>query len=161
MFEELSENSQKFSTRGRSTVRRQGVYEINTNDGVHAEMAAMNTKIDMLVKTMSSLSGKQASRTEKLKAQIGQMAKELSERKKEEFPSQTIPNPRGQDELKAITVLRSGKVVDNKVGVDDKEPESEVVGASPTKAMASKKVSEKEKVILPPFPQRIGNHLFY
>ncbi|KAM1042199.1 hypothetical protein ACFX2C_031296 [Malus domestica] len=64
MFEELSENSQQFSTRGRSTTRRQGVYEINTNDGVHAEMAAMNTKIDMLVKTMSSLSGKQASRTE-------------------------------------------------------------------------------------------------
>ncbi|KAM1088002.1 hypothetical protein ACFX2B_013337 [Malus domestica] len=122
MFKELSENSQQFSTRGRSTTRRQGVYEVNTNDGVHVEMAAMNTKIDMLVKAMSSLSGKQASRTE--------------------------------------LFLRSDKVVDNKVGVDDKEPESEVVGASPTKAMASKKVSEKEKVILPPFPQRIGNHLF-
>ncbi|CAN6547298.1 unnamed protein product [Malus baccata var. baccata] len=94
-----------------------------------------------------------------LEVQMGQMAKELSEKKKGEFLSQTIPNPRGQDELKAIIVLRSGKVVDNKVGVDDKEPESEVVGASPTKTMASKKVSEKEKVILPPFPQRIGNAL--
>ncbi|KAM1971755.1 hypothetical protein TB2_017964 [Malus domestica] len=39
--------------------------------------------------------------------------------------------------------------------VDDKERESEVVGASPTKAMASTKVSEKEKVILPLFTQRL------
>ncbi|KAM2019998.1 hypothetical protein ACFX1T_022735 [Malus domestica] len=44
MFEELSENSQQFSMRGRSTKRRQGVYEVNTNDGVQAEMVAMNTK---------------------------------------------------------------------------------------------------------------------
>ncbi|KAM1169537.1 hypothetical protein ACFX13_032021 [Malus domestica] len=73
MFEKLSENSQQFSTRGKSTTRRQGVYEINTNDGVHAEMVTMNTKIDMLVKTMSSmssLSGKQASRTEIKSMQI-------------------------------------------------------------------------------------------
>ncbi|KAM1426057.1 hypothetical protein ACFXTO_018802 [Malus domestica] len=64
MFEELSENSQQFSTRGRSTTRRQGVYEINTNDGMQVEMAAMNTKIDMLVKAMSSLSSKQTPRDE-------------------------------------------------------------------------------------------------
>ncbi|CAL9025911.1 unnamed protein product [Prunus brigantina] len=57
---------------------------------------------------------------QRLEAQVGQLAKELSERKKGEFPSQTIPNPGGQEQLKAVTVLRSGKVVDNKVGTDKK-----------------------------------------
>ncbi|CAL9020201.1 unnamed protein product, partial [Prunus brigantina] len=71
---------------------------------------------------------------QRLEAQVGQLAKELSERKKGEFPSQTIPNPGGQEQLKAVTVLRSGKVVDNKKAT---------------------KVSEKEKVIFPPFPQRL------
>ncbi|CAL9025322.1 unnamed protein product, partial [Prunus brigantina] len=84
----------------------------------------------------------------RLEAQVGQLAKELSERKKGEFPSQTIPNPGGQEQLKAVTVLRSGKVVDNKVGTDKKEQEN--VESSP-----ATKVSEKEKVIFPPFPQRL------
>jgi hypothetical protein len=30
------------------------------------------------------------------------MAKKMSERKKGEFPSQTIPNPGGQEQLKAM-----------------------------------------------------------
>ncbi|CAL8997671.1 unnamed protein product, partial [Prunus brigantina] len=54
-------------------------------------------------------------------------------------------NPGGQEQLKAVTVLRSGKVVDNKVGTDKENVES-----SP-----ATKVSEKEKVIFPPFPQRL------
>lgn len=48
MFEELSENSQQYSARGKSTMGRQGVHEINTNDGVQAEMTAMNTTISYL-----------------------------------------------------------------------------------------------------------------
>jgi hypothetical protein len=39
------------------------------------------------------------------------MAKELSGRKQGEFPAQTIPNPEGHQQLKAITVIRSGKVI--------------------------------------------------
>ncbi|CAL9029388.1 unnamed protein product [Prunus brigantina] len=85
---------------------------------------------------------------QRLEAQVGQLTKELSERKKGEFPSQTIPNPGGQEQLKAVTVLRSGKVVDNKVETDKKEQEN--VESSP-----ATKVSEKEKVIFPPFPQRL------
>jgi hypothetical protein len=79
---------------------------------------------------------------------VGQMAKEIRERKRGEFPSQTIPNPRGHKQLMAITTLRSGKTIENKVGTD------ETILASPTKAKTSK-VSEKEKVNAPPFPQRL------
>jgi hypothetical protein len=76
------------------------------------------------------------------------MAKELSERKRGEFPSQTIPNPRGHEQLKAVTTLRSGKQIDNKVGTD------ETIQAPASEATTSK-VNEKEKVNAPPFPQRL------
>jgi hypothetical protein len=66
------------------------------------------------------------------------MAKEMNERKRGEFSSQTILNP-----------FRSGKVIDNKV-----ETEKEVE-APPTKDTTSKKVIEREYVTLPPFPQRL------
>jgi hypothetical protein len=48
---------------------------------------------------------------------VGQLAKDLSGRKRGEFPSQTIPNPRGHEELKAVTILRSGKVTQSGLGV--------------------------------------------
>jgi hypothetical protein len=83
-----------------------------------------------------------------LEAQVGQMAKELSERKRGEFQSQTIPNPSGHKQLVAMTTLRSGKTNDNKVRIDETMP------TSPTKATTSK-VSLKEKVNVPPFPQRL------
>jgi hypothetical protein len=35
------------------------------------------------------------------------LAKELSKRKMGEFLAQTIPNPRGHEQLKAITTLKS------------------------------------------------------
>lgn len=283
LFETLSENSQQFSSRGRQGVKGKGVYEVSTNDGVQSQMAAMEKKLDILVKAMSAQNISQVQQVAKievcaicshsnhttetcpmscftdheqanyvgqnnyhpknnpysntynpgwkdhpnfswsnsqnvlnpqgqqknfqqgsnyhtssqvaqpntdqkknnnlegailqfltaqqqtnaltsqniqkleattsqaiqrLEAQVGQLAKELSERKKGEFPSQTIPNPGGQEQLKAVTVLRSGKVVDNKVGTDKKEQEN--VESSP-----ATKVSEKEKVIFPPFPQRL------
>jgi hypothetical protein len=42
------------------------------------------------------------------------MAKELSGRKQGELPAQTIPNLRGHQQLKAITVLKSGKRIGTK-----------------------------------------------
>jgi hypothetical protein len=47
-----------------------------------------------------------------------------------------------------VTTLRSGKTIDNKVGTD------ETIPVSPTKATTSK-ISEKEKVNAPPFPQML------
>lgn len=78
------------------------------------------------------------------------MAKEMSERKRGEFSSQTIPNPRGHEQVNAVTSLRSGKVIDNMVRTTEKEVE-----APPTTAITSKKVIEREYVTLPPFPQRL------
>jgi hypothetical protein len=46
-----------------------------------------------------------------------------------------------------MTILRSGKTIDNKVGTD------EIILASPIEATTSK-VSEMKKVNAPPFPQR-------
>ena len=51
---------------------------------------------------------------QRLEAQMGQMARELNERKKGEFPAQTIPNPRGHQQLKAVIVLKNGKVIGTK-----------------------------------------------
>jgi hypothetical protein len=40
------------------------------------------------------------------------MTKKLSERKRGEFSSLTIPNSRGHEELKVVTILTSGKVIE-------------------------------------------------
>ena len=53
----------------------------------------------------------------KIELQMGQMAKELSERPKGALPSQVEQNPRGEH-VKVITTLRSGKVYNNKVQYD-------------------------------------------
>jgi len=81
---------------------------------------------------------------------VGQLAKELSRRKMGEFPAQTIPNPRGHEQLKAITTLRSGKTIDNKVGIEL----DETIPASQIEAKTSK-VREKEKVNAPSLFQRL------
>ena len=75
---------------------------------------------------------------------MGQMARELSEKKKVEFPTQAIPNPGGHQQLKVVTTCRNGKII----GAD--EPSQ----VSPNEASKSK-VREMEKVNAPPFPQRL------
>src|SRR3954468_13073498 len=61
----------------------------------------------------------------KLETQIGQLAAQTSKREKGKLPSQTIPNPRIQcnltssstsnEQVQAVTTLRSGGRVDNNV----------------------------------------------
>ncbi|CAL8152506.1 unnamed protein product [Prunus armeniaca] len=53
----------------------------------------------------------------KLEVQLGQIATEIAQREPRKWPSQTVINPKNQ-EAKAVHVLRSGKIVDNKVGSD-------------------------------------------
>jgi hypothetical protein len=112
---------------------------------------------------------------------VGQMAKELSGRKHGEFLAQTIPNPEGHHQLKAVTVLRSGKVIgteeteqspphgalNSKVSKVEREyppppfpqrlvkPRNEVNSQVPPDEASTSKVSEMEKVNAPPFPQSL------
>jgi hypothetical protein len=79
-----------------------------------------------------------------MEAQMGQMARELSEIKKCEFQAQTISNPTGNQQLKAVTTLRNGKIIGTE----------EIAQASLDETSTSK-VSEMEKVNAPPFPQRL------
>ncbi|KAL5844350.1 hypothetical protein ACOSQ4_010308 [Xanthoceras sorbifolium] len=53
--------------------------------------------------------GIQKANTQKLEVQVGQLVKALQNRAPGKFPSQP-------EQAKAITVLRSGKIVDNRVG---------------------------------------------
>ena len=81
---------------------------------------------------------------QRLEAQMGQMARELGERKKGEFTAQTIPNLGGHQQLKVVTTFRNDKIIGTK----------ETAQASLDEASTSK-VSDKEKVNAPPFPQRL------
>jgi hypothetical protein len=81
---------------------------------------------------------------QRMEAQMGQMARKLSEIKKCEFPTQTISNPTGNQQLKVVTTLRNGKIIGTK----------EIAQASLDETSTSK-VSEMEKVNAPPFPQRL------
>ncbi|KAM1105601.1 hypothetical protein ACFX13_002605 [Malus domestica] len=77
MCEELAENSQQFYTRGCQAKR--GAYAINANDGMKAEMAAMNKNIAALIKTLSTQSSQQALKSDKLEIQVGQLASAVNE----------------------------------------------------------------------------------
>ncbi|XP_062161989.1 uncharacterized protein LOC133869023 [Alnus glutinosa] len=68
----------------------------------------------------------------KMEVQLGQMANQLGEREKGKLPSQPVPNPRlqfqgggssnavqGQEHVQAIVSLRSGRQVDNQVGLSE------------------------------------------
>src|SRR3954470_13160468 len=51
----------------------------------------------------------------KLEMQVGQLANTMSQRETGRFPSQPEVNPREHEQAKAITTLRSGRLIDNKV----------------------------------------------
>ncbi|KAL6557479.1 hypothetical protein OROMI_017829 [Orobanche minor] len=93
----------------------------------------------------------------KLETQIGQLATTLAEREKGKFPSQSIPNPKGQyevnssnAEVQSITTLRSGKEIQK----PDFDPEGKSNKPQVSKSEDSK---EKEKPYVPkdPFPERL------
>ena len=70
----------------------------------------------------------------KLENQVGQLATQVEEREKGKFPSQPIPNPKGQyaingsssstlahESVQPITTLRSSKQVNNQVKIPEME----------------------------------------
>jgi hypothetical protein len=54
LFETLSENSQQFPSKGRQGFKGKDIHEESTNGGIQAQMAALEKKLDMLVKAMTS-----------------------------------------------------------------------------------------------------------
>ena len=72
----------------------------------------------------------------RLDVTVGQLAKEMSNRKQGDFPAQTIPNPGGHQQVQAVTVLRSGKVIG-------------------TEETANPQISKMRVYPPPPFPQRL------
>ena len=54
LFETLNEHSQRFSSKGRQGVKSKGMYEVNMNGGALNQMAAMERKLYMLVKAMTT-----------------------------------------------------------------------------------------------------------
>ncbi|WP_222196275.1 hypothetical protein, partial [Modestobacter italicus] len=89
----------------------------------------------------------------KIETQLGQLAASLSRREEGKLPSQVVGNPKGtymaegstsqdpqcNEDVQAVTVLRSGKIVDNKVGEKEKEKNEK------KKAQVSEEEKEKEK----------------
>jgi hypothetical protein len=52
LFETLRENSQQFPSKGRQGLKEKGIHEESTNDGIQAQMATIEKKLDMLMKAM-------------------------------------------------------------------------------------------------------------
>ena len=76
----------------------------------------------------------------KLENQVGQLATQVGEREKGKFPSQPIPNPKGQyainsssssthgqEHVQSMTTLRFGKQVDNQVKMPTVEDDENIM----------------------------------
>jgi len=91
----------------------------------------------------------------KLENQVGQLATHVGEREKGKFPSQPVPNPKGQyginnssssthdqEHVQSITILRSGRQIDNQV----KTPEFEKTDTSESSQDDHRHDKEKENL---------------
>ncbi|KAL5578645.1 hypothetical protein UlMin_011087 [Ulmus minor] len=102
----------------------------------------------------------------KLETQLGQLATAVGEREKRKFPSQPIPNPKGQyqvgssnpnEEVKSITTLRSGKIIVKPNHLPEFEKESHKSQPENSKSNDSTKNDNQPLPYVPkaPFPQRL------
>ncbi|KAL5543363.1 hypothetical protein UlMin_007147 [Ulmus minor] len=102
----------------------------------------------------------------KLETQLGQLATAVGEREKGKFPSQPIPNPKGQyqvgssnpnEEVKSITTLRSGKIIVKPDHLPEFEKESHKSQPENSKSNDSTKNDNQPLPYVPiaPFPQRL------
>jgi hypothetical protein len=108
----------------------------------------------------------------KLETQVGQLANTLNRRMEGTLPSQPVMNPKGQcmidentasnshhDQVQAITILRSGKTMDNKVE-EKKDEESETskkLTQAKDKGVMQDDIPISEAPYAPtaPFPERL------
>ncbi|KAL5813491.1 hypothetical protein ACOSQ4_024132 [Xanthoceras sorbifolium] len=97
------------------------------------------------------LHGQQEASTRKIEVQVGQLAEALQQQVPGKFPSQP-------EQSKAVTVLRSGKVVNNKVG---SELSNEFVNDAGIGTIPDSPVTKEKEVIHPakePFLPKAADH---
>jgi hypothetical protein len=102
-----------------------------------------------------------------IEGQIGQLANQVGERERGKFPSQHVPNPKGQfaigssstpthgqEHMQAITTLRLGKQVDNQVFKPEEEEESQ---DKPARYTIVQDVEDQAKKYVPKalYPERL------
>ena len=100
----------------------------------------------------------------RLETQIGQLATHVAEREQGKFPSQTVPNPKGQnnsntaaasssshfnEHVQAVVILRSGKQIDNNVKLLDEWGNMDKKDAG-----KEKEPIQSNQVPKAPYPQR-------
>ncbi|XP_026459381.1 uncharacterized protein LOC113360044 [Papaver somniferum] len=148
------------------------------NDSSNQRMPSMEESLSLFMqatqKSITNLEQTTARSIANIERQVGQLASQMNDRDKGQFPSQTMPNPKGpfevstsgaksSDQVQAVTSLRSGRVIDNHVS---NPKENEHAGNTPIVTQvtpsAQKETNESEKdkyentyVPRVPFPQRL------
>lgn len=122
----------QFSSSSQSTP--QFVAQPRQQSSLEESLKAFMQSTQQAIQEMRSSTQMNTQAISKLENQVGQLATHVGEREKGKFPSQPVPNPKGQyginnssssthdqEHVQSITILRSGKQVDNQV----KTPEVE------------------------------------
>jgi hypothetical protein len=108
----------------------------------------------------------------KLEGQVGQLANALNQRKEGKLPSQPVANPKGHymvdgsasdstphEQVQAVTTLRSGRVVDNKVGLKAQEKDDSPMNPKPPldspNVLKEHTTLETSSEPRAPFPERL------
>ena len=132
--------------------------------GINVQLAQ---RIDIVESTLNKIiDGLESSLNQKidnLQYSITRITNLLEVQKKERFPSQTLPNPKGvheigsssnlrMDEVKAIITLRSGKEIEQQVPKIAEETEKEKE-AEPKRIIIRE--DSMKKNMPPPFPQAL------
>ena len=114
---------------------------------------------------------------------MGQITNQVVEREKEKFPSQPVPNPKGQfftnnptsstynqNQVQSIITLRSGREIENQVDVpndenmkkvNEEENQEELVENKESSLSKSTKIESQVKTFVPkaPYPHRLANSI--
>src|SRR5436190_12270487 len=99
---------------------RQGQFQVPTQDTTAPTKLEEMFAAFMTQTRQQSEENKQTFKTmqasiSELKMQVGQLASNMNQREPGRFPSQLEVNPREHEHVKAITTIRSGRIIDNKV----------------------------------------------
>ncbi|XP_062075251.1 uncharacterized protein LOC133779290, partial [Humulus lupulus] len=137
-------NHPNFSWRQNQPQMNQG-HQYNTQNQAHAPQnqpypqqrkPSLEDTLQQFMQSTQQILQNQSQSITKLETQVGQLATALADREKGTFPSQPIPNPKGQyeigksshnGEVKSISTLRSGKKIVKPDYIPEVEKEKEKI----------------------------------